>query len=287
MVKIGSEAHKTLFCESFIASHLNYEPRSLPFPDLDEVNLERLQRIPFWEEALSTEREAGSMVSAFANTIQDPEIHAAIALQGREEARHARLLDYLIERYNISLVERPLPALPKHIDRAFIDFGFGECLDSFFAFGMFNLAKQANYLPDSLFAIFDPLLDEEARHIVFFVNWISYLQVQQGRGAGLLRGLHAGWYYSRALSKLGGMVLNAGGGSQGFTATGAKTFVDDLTAEQFFNACLQENARRMSQFDDRLLQPQLLSRLSAIALSVLHLLPRKSAPGQAQPSTSV
>ena len=47
-------------------------------------------------------------------------------------------------------------------------------------FGLFAIAQEVNFFPDAIFQIFDPILDEEARHIVFFVNWFTYLQVQGG-----------------------------------------------------------------------------------------------------------
>lgn len=127
-MEIGSEAHKELFCKSFIDSHLQYEPDKLPWPVLDDLALERLRAIPFWEEALDTEREAGVMVSAFAQTVSDPLIREAIALQGREESRHARLIEFLINHYDIKVSERPVPVVPDKIETAFIDFGFGECI---------------------------------------------------------------------------------------------------------------------------------------------------------------
>ena len=33
-----------------------------------------------------------------------------------------------------------------------------------------------------MFAIFDRLMYEETRHIVFFVNWMAYRQMQKQRG---------------------------------------------------------------------------------------------------------
>jgi hypothetical protein len=63
-MKIGYEADKELFCRIFMESHLEYEPEKLPWPQLDSVSLARLRSIPFWEEALNTERKAGVMVSA-------------------------------------------------------------------------------------------------------------------------------------------------------------------------------------------------------------------------------
>ncbi len=285
-MKIGSEAHKELFCKSFMESHQHYEPEKLPWPQLDDAALARLKGIPFWQEALRTERQAGVMVNAFAETVSDPMIREAIALQAQEESRHGKLLEFLIRHYDVPITEPPAPTLPPKIEQEFIDFGFGECLDSYFAFGMFDLARQTNYFPESLFTIFDPILYEEARHIVFFVNWVSYMQIQEGRGLAPLRAAHAGVHYGRALLHLAKVFISSGDGTgEGFTATGAGTFADNLTPARVFSVCLQENAKRMSSFDDRLLQPRLLPRLSAIALRALTLIPRR--PAVAKPEVSV
>jgi hypothetical protein len=273
-MKLGTPEHRTLFCRQFIESHVNYEPEKLPWPDLDEESLAKLRGIPFWRQALITEEAAGIMVSRFADTIDDPLIKEAIALQGEEEARHGRLINFLINYYDIK-IDDPQPQSFGNIEKEFIEFGFEECLDSFFAFGMFGIAKQSQYMPDSIFNIFDPILDEEARHIVFFVNCITYRLIQQGKGLSTLRGIYTLWHYSKALWKLV-EVFGGGNDSQenaelAFTAVGANNFMDNLTPELFFRTCLAENEKRMAQFDSQLLQPLLLPRLSHLSLQVLKL----------------
>ena len=243
-MKIGSKTHKELFCQTFVASHLDYNPEHLPWPELDGAALERLRGIPFWEKALDTERQAGVLVSGYAETLSDPILRDAIALQGMEEARHARMIGTLVERYGIEMPERPAVELPGNIELAFTDFGFDECLDSFFAFGLFGIARQSGLFPESLFTIFDPILDEEARHIVFFVNWITYLQISRGLGANVLRASKSLWHYGRSLRHLIDAFGSSDANGSGFTATGANAFAMDLTPELFLSTCLEENARR-------------------------------------------
>jgi hypothetical protein len=275
-MKLGSEAHKQLFCKSFRETHLNYEPETLPWPELDDVSLARLREIPFWQQALLTEKSAGVMVSQFAETIEDSTLRSAIALQGKEEHRHGRLIEFLIKHYQIEVNEPEILPPSRPIETEFTDFGYEECLDSFFAFGMFGIAHQANYLPEPIFRIFDPILDEEARHIVFFVNWITYLQIQRGKGLTPLRGFHALWHYSKALWKLGEIFGDSGQNDEkAFIATGASSFMDNLTPELFLATCLGENSKRMSRFDPELLQPMLMPRISLFALRFLKLLPQK------------
>lgn len=286
-MRIGSEAHKILFCESFMASHRSYEPEQLPLPDLDDAALERLQGVPFWDEALYTERRAGVMLSTYADQVDDPLLQAAIALQAQEEARHGRLIEHMLQRYNIKTPERPVGALPLELESAFIKFGYGECFDSFFAFGLFSIARQAGLVPEPLFTIFDPILDEEARHIVFFVNWMAYKQIQEGRGP--LRRFNALLQYAGALQRRldnlrGNGKTSKRDNQQGFTATGAKSFTTGLTLEKFLQACLEENAKRMSLYDDRLLRPQVLPIATSIAFRGIKLLPQRRSRSVTRPA---
>ncbi len=272
-MQLGSASHRDLFCQSFQSSYLDYEPTQLPFPDLNPAQLALLRGIPFWEKARDTERRAGQLVSSFAETIADPVIREAVALQGREEMRHARLIQTLIDRYDLPVNPPPDIALPPDLDAEFILFGFGECLDSFFAFGLFEIARQADLLPEALFTIFDPILDEEARHIVFFVNWFTYKQIQQGQGLLPLRWLKTGWGYSRSLQNLISAFTGAKRNGAGFTATNANAFALEITPARFVETCLQANPQRMSQFAPELLQPVLLPQLCQLALQPLKLWP--------------
>jgi hypothetical protein len=278
-MKIGSEEHKLLFCQWFMDSHRLYEPEQLPWPQLDSTTLERLRGVPFWDEALQTEKKAGKMLDVYSATVQDPLIREAIALQGREEARHGRVIEYLIDRYSIHLPVKPERTIPANLEPEFIKFGYGECFDSFFAFGLFEIARQAGLMPEAFFTIFDPVLDEEARHMVFFINWIAYKQVQEGKG--WLRPFNSFWQYTGALQRrldnLGGLTKKKKKSSsqKGFTATGVKAFTLNLTLDRFLEVCIEENAKRMSKYDERLLHPEFLPILTGFAYRALKLLPKR------------
>ncbi len=283
-MKIGSQEHKELFCRGFIATHQEYEVDKLAWPAVDDVALEGLRSIPFWKEALHTEQQAGMMVKAFATTISDPLLKEAIALQGQEEERHAQLIKFLINHYNIQISQPPEPAVPSNVKTAFINFGFGECLDSFLAFGLFELARHhVSYIPKGLFEIFDTVLHEEARHIVFFINWVTYQQIQEGQ-SNWWRGINAFWHYCAAVQdKIRAFTGSVEEQQEGFTATGASSFIDNLTPELFLSTCWQENTRRMSAFDPQLLRPQLMPNLSKLALQILRLVPfRRQSNSQPQ-----
>ena len=272
-VAIGSEAHKALFCRHFHTTYQDYVPDELAWPELDEAALARLRAVPFWQEVLHTERRAGAIVKAFSETVADPVLKRAIDLQGFEETRHAELLRVMIRRYGIDATEQPLERLPDDIEMAFKDFGFGECMDSFLGFGVFKIAREAGFLPDSMFEIFDRLMYEETRHIVFFINWMAYRQVQQGRGAAWRRGAASLRFYGRALRRMVGTARRGAKANDGrdFAATQAGVFLDGFTFRRFLEDCYAENARRMSVMDEGLLRPIFLPRLADVALASLRL----------------
>jgi hypothetical protein len=224
-----------------------------------------------------TERRAGAIVAAFTPLVADPLVREAIALQGVEEARHAELIRVMIDRYGLEATEQPLESFPANLETAFIDFGFGECMDSFLGFGAFKTARQSEFLPEGMFDIFDVLMFEETRHIVFFINYMAWRQVQRGYGVAPLRALTSAWYYGRALSRLLGMVRRGKDTNDGkdFAITEANMFLEGFSFRQFVEDCYRENARRMQVFDPALLQPKLLPAIADVAVSGLRLWERR------------
>jgi len=284
-VPIGSEAHKALFCRHFNETYQHYVPEELPWPELAAAALQRLRSVPFWQEVLHTELRAGAIVKAFSATIDDPVVKQAIDLQGFEETRHAELIRVMIRRYGIEVSEQPLDPLPADIETAFKDFGFGECMDSFLGFGVFKIAREAGFLPEEMFAIFETLMYEETRHIVFFVNWMAWRQVQQGKGARWRRAAASLRFYFRAFKRMVGTARRGAKANDGkdFSATQASVFLDGFTFRRFLEDCYAENARRMSVMDEGLLRPAFLPRLADIALASLRLWSGRRRPAAPAP----
>jgi hypothetical protein len=263
-MRLGSTEHKELFCRFFINTHEAYEPRELPWPELDEHSLDILRSIPVWSMALQVEVNAGATLAHFAQSQTDPLIQQAIRLQGYEEDRHGRMLATLIERY--SLDGKADPPAPYGGRQAFIDFGYNECLDSFFGFGVFRIARQVQLLPEALTSLFARVLYEEARHIVFFVNWITYERCVRGYGAPPLQVVPTAIGYLRALKKTMGRAGATNASDKGMAAVG--DIFKDLTIQRFLNACLDENVMHMASFDPRLLRPRVIPALARGAVSV-------------------
>jgi hypothetical protein len=272
--RVGSPAHRDLFCRTFVETHLKFEPDELPWPALEPRYVELLRAFPFWSFARSMEQEADRMIATFAKTIDDPVIREAIELQGYEEGRHGRLLDYMLRRYEIDVPAVPLSNLPVTRDD-FVVFGFSECADSFIGFGGFALARRKQIFPKGLLDIFEHILFEEARHITFFINWWRYEEERAGNTSPLARTIASLQYHVRA-------AVHDAQGAQGadvapdLTGGGSQAILEGVSPKLFLELALEENRRHMDRIDRRLLRPQIVPFLAAAAVLGLRMLPPRA-----------
>ncbi|QFY43374.1 hypothetical protein F6R98_12725 [Candidatus Methylospira mobilis] len=273
-VQAGSDTHMVLFCSNYINTYKAFEPERLPWPELTDAELERMRGVPFWQEILYTEMRAITIIDAFSATVENPLIRKALDLMGKEEKRHEHLIRYLIAHYGITIADQSLEPLPADIETTFIDFGFGECVDSFIGFGFFKIARETEFLPEPLLDILDILMEEEVRHVLFIINWMAYREARHGRRAAPLRALTSLWYYGRAISSLVNVALrNARNESNGvqFSATQAGEILGETRLRHVLESCLAENARRLATYDKKLLRPLFLPRVAGALLAVLKL----------------
>jgi len=265
-LNVGSAEHKALFCREFLDTFTEYEIRDVRWPDLTDNDLHRLRALPFWGEAVSSERTASARVRAMADVERDPELREAIALQAYEEGRHAALLESMLAHYGV-----PIPdgagERPRDAEWGFLRMGYGECFDSFFAFGLFRLAADSGIFPAPLVARFDGVMQEEARHILFFTNWVAYRRLHlpfHGKARFLVRrGLGI------SLQALGrvktALQLRDADEGDDFTMQ-VPDSIGEVTLRTLADTCLRENDRRLAGYDARLLRPRLVPRLVRQAL---------------------
>jgi len=223
--------------------------------------VQRLRGLPFWGEAVSSERTAAARVRAAADVERDVLLRESIAMQAYEEERHAELLERLLAHYGV-----PIPPgvaeKPRDAEWGFLRMGYGECFDSFFAFGLFRVAADTGFFPAPLIEIFDGVMQEEARHILFFTNWTAYRGVQ-------MPVMQRPWFLVRralglSLQALGrartALQLRDAEAGDDFTMQ-VPDSIGDVNLRTLAATCLGENERRLTRYDERLLRPRLVPRL--------------------------
>ncbi|MBM4270023.1 MAG: ferritin-like domain-containing protein [Deltaproteobacteria bacterium] len=271
-MQAGSEAHKDLFCRSFLNAHRAYEPQDLAWPELSNEHVEMLRALPVWSEALRDESGAGHFLALFADRVEDPLLREAIALQAFEESRHARVIRFMLEHYGVVIPSFVPKEMPADFERGFTGLGYLECADSFAGCGFFEVVRESGFLPDEFLAIFDRFLDEEIQHVVFFVNWLAHHQAARHRDAWPFRAATAAWGYGRAMGRLAGSRQETR--PVGYVPAGAEEILAGLTVARFVAACVRENSRRMDVVDPDLLRPRFLPSLAGVALPLLSVFDR-------------
>ncbi len=266
-IRSGSEAHKVLFCRTLLDTFDPYKPAVIDWPSLDEEARNRLVSLPIWDIAVQTEGRARVNVATYAATISDPLLRKAVELNAFEEGRHKLVLSNLVAAYAIALAPEPPYAVKGDPEWAFMVTGYSECIDSFFAFGLFESAKRSGFFPEALVDTFEPVIHEEARHILFFVTWAAWHRrtMPFWRRPFFELKVLAVWLF--LIWERIGIARDMGSGVQdnNFTVTGAKSVGDDISVATLIDICLAENARRMSRYDKRLLRPALVPALARLA----------------------
>jgi hypothetical protein len=268
---IGSYEYKKRFCQRLMDSHVPDDPASLRWPTLDPVTLEHLQSLPIWRKGLLAEHYAAQIVAAFAATLKDPMVKAAVMLQAQEQARLVKVIQSFLSAYNIPAPALPPAALPKNLEAEFIKVGYRNCLDLFWADGLREAAHKANAIPAVLGDRFEQLLAQQARHSVFLVNWMAYQKIKLNKRWGEWNAVPA------ILSRSGTLVsLIAAFSPKDLDERPASTrWMARYTIETFLKLCLSVHQTRMELISTDLLQPQIGVNLAKFTREIFKVWPKR------------
>lgn len=269
-LSVGSEEHKQMFCRMLLETHNPYKPAVIDWPQLPPDALKRITSLPIWDIAVQTEGRASIRVATYAAQVQDPLVREAIEMDAAEEGRHKHVLSRLVGAYGIKLAPEPDYPPPRDAEWAWMFTGYSECIDSFFAFGLFRSAQLSGYFPEELVETFEPVIQEEARHILFFINWVAWYRRTMPWWRRPWHALRVGAIWVKlvwdrvAIAK--GIDADGVAHDSNFLAANGSNIGQSLSTRQLVELCLQENDQRMSGYDARLLRPALVPALARLAL---------------------
>ena len=259
-IPLGSAAHKQAVCRMFRDTFNPYKPSIIDWPRLSDAARDRLVNLPIWDIAVQTEGKALLRMQAYADSLADPDWRDAIGRNAWEEGRHKMVLSNLVAAYGIALEPEPEYRAPRDPEWAYLVTGFSECVDSFFAFGLFEFAKRSGFFPAGLVDTFEPVIQEEARHILLFANWLAWHRrsLPFWRRPWFELRVAAVWVFL-AWERIGiarGMDGDKKAPDNNFTVTGSKAVSgEDISVPALMRVCLEENDRRFAGYDPRLLRP--------------------------------
>ncbi|NIJ07855.1 hypothetical protein FHS31_001465 [Sphingomonas vulcanisoli] len=272
-IKRGSREHLALMCRTLLDTHDPYKPALIDWPKLTPEVQAKIVSLPIWDMAVQTEGRTGLFVKTFGETVKDPLLKSAVEMDAFEESRHKIVLADMVRAYGIQLEDEPDYPKPKDAEWAFMRSGYSECIDSFFGFGLFKIAKDTGFFPPELIDTFEPVMREEGRHILFFVNWVSWWR----RNMPLWR---RPWFEAKVLAvwlfliweridMAKGMGNNTKAQENNFTLNGSKELGVEVSFPELAAICIAENDRRLAPYDPRLLRPRFVPGVMRLVLKVL------------------
>jgi len=264
----GDDGYRTAFCRMLLDTYNPYKPAVIEWPELEPDAKSRLLALPIWDIAVQTEGKARLRILSYARTVADPLLRKALEHMAFEENRHKEVLSHLVAAYGIQLEPEPEYVEPRNPEWGFMVTGYSECIDSFFAFGLFELARRSGFFPPALVETFEPVIQEEGRHILFFINWVAWHK----QTMPLWR---RPWFFLKTLGVWGfliweriGIARDVGGGPKqdaNFTVNGAGAVGEDIDTRTLMDLCLAENDRRLGGYDPRLRRPTTVPTLVRLA----------------------
>ena len=106
-------------------------------------------------------------------------------------------------------------------------------------------------------------MQEEARHNLFFVNWVAYMRANAGFCGRLA--LERQCVAALALQTWGRIGTAREVDDKNFTRIGGESIGLELKPRDFLALCIAEHERRMARYDRRLLRPRLMPGLAKFA----------------------
>ncbi len=275
--KPGSVEHYRIFTSLLGATYNPYKPAVLNWPKLPSETQARITSLPIWDIAVQTENKASMRIDAFAKTVKEKELREALLHMAGEERRHRDVLSRLVAAYDIKVKPDEEYVLPRDAEWGFLVTGYSECIDSFFAYGLFEMARRSGYFPADLVETFEPVVQEEGRHILFFTNFIAWYRATMPWWKRPFFELKVAAVYAYLVWERMGIAKDVDGlegGEASFTMTGSEAIADELDPAKLIDLCLEQDKIRMAGYDARLKRPITMPILARIARVFIR--PKKS-----------
>ena len=287
----GTAAHREAVLRMFQETFNPYRPSVIEWPVLAEHARMRVVNLPIWDIAVQTEGKASRRMLAYARALADPAWQACIEQNAWEESRHQAVLGELVRAYGIALAPEPPYPQPRDAEWAYLVTGFSECIDSFFAFGLFALAQRSELFPQALVDTFEPVMQEECRHILLFANWLAAHRSRLALLSRLWFELRVAavwaflaWERTSLARGLGSREGDPPAADNNFTLTGSTAVsAAEPGIADILQLCLAENGRRFAGYDPRLVRPRLMP---ALARFMLRLMRRPASAAPAAPTAT-
>lgn len=271
--QVGSYQHKKIFCQLLTESS---DSTSLNVPPLDALTQKRLGELQIWPVLYGQLQRSHAVAQLFSQSVKGTLLQEAIAHLAQDKKAIAQAIRTLCQENQLSDSGFNDAEISTAGDSDFKAISHQDNMGLFWLSGLYELAIQEQYLQADVLNLFDQLLTIQARHSLFFINWLAFeSQVKQKPEFELL-GL-------RSFFSMKGMWVET------FTKLNRSDYDDTLPINptesdyflgkwnysDFVLACASNYQGRFMGSDVRLVQPKALLQAAKLVRSLLGFWPQR------------
>jgi hypothetical protein len=272
-LQVGSYQHQKIFCQLLTE---NSDFASLNVPSLDELTQKRLGELQFWPVLYGQLQRSSAIAQLFCQSIKGTLIREAIAHLAQEKKAIAEAIRTLCRENQLSDFSFDETEISTAGESDFKAISHQDNMGLFWLSGLYALAIQEQYLQADVLNVFDQLLTIQARHSLFFINWLAFeSQVKQKPEFELL-GLRSFFpmteMWVATFTKLNRSDYDD---TLPINPTESDYFLGKWSYSEFVQACAFNYQGRFMGSDVRLIQPKALLQAAKLVRSLLGFWPQR------------
>ena len=244
----------------------------------------RLRELEFWSWGYAQLHQSGKLAQVFAEGIRGTLLQEAIAQLGNNNLTLAQAVKTLCKKNRFGNITVQSSVATAASEAAFKQSSHQNHMMFFFSCGLYEFALRENYLQSDLMACWNQMLDLQASHILFFVNWLAFeshvRQKPEYELSGLwsLFELRSQWF--SILKKLNRSEYDD---NLPNNPKNIDYFLGKHNLSEFLDVCEQGYCSRFESFDEQLIRPRILIQTSRAFRTLLGFWPQRV--NQTRPSS--
>lgn len=248
----------------------------MTLPSLDDSTRKKLAELNIWAEVYDQHQQAGWVAQSYSQVVKGSLLQRAIAQIAENELALAQSLKTLCKENRLGTINVGNHDSVPASEVAFRKSCHRSNLSLFLASGLYELASQDGYLQPDLLNLWNEVLNIQACHVLFFMNWLAFEAQVKQKPDYELSGLGSLWTHKKQWLAI-------------FNKLNRSEYDDNLPRDpkqidyflgkenysSFLDACERNYRDRFESLDSRLLRPRILLNTSAFFQTILGFWPQR------------
>lgn len=249
---------------------------TLTFPALDELTQKRLAELQFWPSIYGQLHRASVIAQSLSQSAQGSLLQGAITQLAQDNLAIAAAVKTFCQERHLTDSNFTKTSVSSPSKSDFKAICHQNNMGLLWMSGLYELAIQEDYLQADILAILDQILMLQARHILFFLNWLAFeshvKQKPEYELKGLLSFLPLKGLWFETFKKLNRSEYDD---TLPIDPDESDYFLGKYGYSDFVQACESNYLARFTGYDERLVQPRTLLQAAKSVRTLLGFWPQR------------